>query len=275
LFGDDDETADMCACRLVTASSPSFSLEEFRVRYPTAALLWLPREGQVLARFTGPNVWWWLHQACKVRSPEPDADKVYWHLSRNSLNAVLRASLDRFGVAILVRDAKRLAVCNVQCQEASGFDCACSCLGQEHGSAGGREWVEVGDSSQMLLAEGHLRVVRVLLAPSGTADQPRLYANELVNQQYTTLPSQRSERRWPKAHEFICASCATEQARVWDHCHRHGYVRAPLCNPCNTRDWRGWAIEYGRTTPLENVDMSYHRNCPWYGHQGREGPCTA
>ncbi|WP_407942534.1 endonuclease domain-containing protein [Nocardia salmonicida] len=28
---------------------------------------------------------------------------------------------------------------------------------------------------------------------------------------------------------------------MWDHCHAHGYVRAPLCEPCSTRHWSGGA----------------------------------
>ena len=32
---------------------------------------------------------------------------------------------------------------------------------------------------------------------------------------------------WPLAARFMCAGCLGARARVWDHCHTHGFVRAP------------------------------------------------
>ncbi|MEU2835349.1 endonuclease domain-containing protein [Streptomyces lavendulae] len=37
-----------------------------------------------------------------------------------------------------------------------------------------------------------------------------------------------------KAAGWTCAVCRTAPAAVLDHCHEHGYVRAPLCASCNT-----------------------------------------
>ncbi|MFE2778497.1 endonuclease domain-containing protein [Streptomyces massasporeus] len=33
---------------------------------------------------------------------------------------------------------------------------------------------------------------------------------------------------------WACAVCRTAPAIVLDHCHEHGYVRAPVCQSCNT-----------------------------------------
>lgn len=33
---------------------------------------------------------------------------------------------------------------------------------------------------------------------------------------------------------WACAVCRTAPATVLDHCHEHGYVRAPVCQSCNT-----------------------------------------
>ncbi|MGW7201813.1 endonuclease domain-containing protein [Streptomyces chryseus] len=34
----------------------------------------------------------------------------------------------------------------------------------------------------------------------------------------------------------MCAVCGTAPAAVVDHCHEHGYVRAPVCHSCNTHE---------------------------------------
>nr|WP_237297345.1 endonuclease domain-containing protein [Streptomyces sp. 3211] len=34
----------------------------------------------------------------------------------------------------------------------------------------------------------------------------------------------------------MCAVCVTASAAVLDHCHEHGYIRAPVCLSCNTRE---------------------------------------
>ncbi|MEU8718265.1 endonuclease domain-containing protein [Streptomyces sp. NPDC048663] len=35
---------------------------------------------------------------------------------------------------------------------------------------------------------------------------------------------------------WACAVCRTAPATVLDHCHEHGYVRAPVCQSCNTQE---------------------------------------
>ncbi|MFE2553642.1 endonuclease domain-containing protein [Streptomyces sp. NPDC059355] len=37
-----------------------------------------------------------------------------------------------------------------------------------------------------------------------------------------------------KVAGWTCAVCRTAPAAVLDHCHEHGYVRAPVCSSCNT-----------------------------------------
>lgn len=64
-----------------------------------------------------------------------------------------------------------------------------------------------------------------------------------------------------------------ERASVWDHCHTHGFVRAPLCNRCNTRNWRGWRPQHGRATHSRNFDGSYYGWCP--KHAGSVRQCSA
>lgn len=39
----------------------------------------------------------------------------------------------------------------------------------------------------------------------------------------------------------------------------HGYVRAPLCGPCNTWHWAGWGYDVRLS---KKADMSYLKLCP-------------
>ncbi|WP_440103722.1 endonuclease domain-containing protein [Streptosporangium sp. H16] len=76
------------------------------------------------------------------------------------------------------------------------------------------------------------------------------------------------------ASRFMCTGCMSARARVWDHCHTHEFVRAPLCNPCNTRHWSGWQPQHGRAPRSRNIDTSYYRWCPFYGEE-QLGKCSA
>lgn len=41
---------------------------------------------------------------------------------------------------------------------------------------------------------------------------------------------------YQQASGWLCAVCHRAPASVLDHCHEHGYVRAPVCPSCNTRE---------------------------------------
>ncbi|WP_406445904.1 endonuclease VII domain-containing protein [Streptomyces sp. NBC_00631] len=98
-----------------------------------------------------------------------------------------------------------------------------------------------------------------------------VYAGELAGERYCV--DRIGRQNWPTAAQFMCASCMTARATVWDHCHTHGFVRAPLCNRCNTRHWRGWRPQYGRAPHSRNLDDSYYRLCPRHTDTWRQ--CSA
>lgn len=220
----------------------------------------VPRRGGIMARF--PYVKdnrKWLKDTCRVKSPEYDNNSKHWTLSRNSLRAVIAGSIDRFGGVELYRDVSALSKCDIRCQQARGYDCDCSCYGENHGTESGG-WIARGEFA--LIADmGDVRRVKLTYSCRMSEGDPRIYHGELYGRQYSTDMTARE--RWPLATAFVCTSCLTRRATVWDHCHTHGYVRAPLCNKCNTRRWEGWVIKLGRTTPDENVDMSYYDYCAY------------
>ncbi|MFD7033144.1 endonuclease domain-containing protein [Streptomyces sp. NPDC059917] len=62
----------------------------------------------------------------------------------------------------------------------------------------------------------------------------RPYAGEWDGQLYSVLSRRAGTAR--KVAGWACAVCRTAPATVLDHCHEHGYVRAPVCQSCNTRE---------------------------------------
>ncbi|MFE2579019.1 endonuclease domain-containing protein [Streptomyces sp. NPDC059378] len=71
-------------------------------------------------------------------------------------------------------------------------------------------------------------------SPRSTAAVPRPYDGELEGRLYSVLSRQPGTSR--QVAGWTCAVCRTAPAAVLDHCHEHGYVRAPLCRSCNTQE---------------------------------------
>lgn len=230
-----------------------------------AAKIWLPQEGQVVAKIPPrKGNYRWLHQTLGIRSPNLEGDR--WHLPRNCLIKLVTAAIDRYGYVAVYRDMSKLSRCTRMCLEAMGMECDCSCLGSHHGESNSGNWFEsVGDAVVADLGEGFRTMV--VYGPKGADGGAQIYRGELQGQHYCV--SRTGRRDWPKAACFMCAGCVTERAQVWDHCHTHGFVRAPLCNPCNTRYWGGWQPAYGRAGPSRNLDTTYYRWCPEHNAGGR------
>ncbi len=75
---------------------------------------------------------------------------------------------------------------------------------------------------------------RQTTSPEGptASPRPRPYGRELEGQLYSVLSRKPGTSR--RVAEWACAVCGTASAAVLDHCHEHGYVRAPVCQSCNT-----------------------------------------
>ncbi|SCD43437.1 endonuclease domain-containing protein [Streptomyces sp. SA3_actG] len=229
-------------------------------------MLWLPREGEVVAKLPprkGNRAW--LHHTVGIRSPKFAGDR--WTLPRSSLSRLLMAAIDRYGTVVLCRDMNRLSKCNRTCLEAVGTECQCSCLGLSHGQDSQHWYTSVGDAA--VADFGEFKRAAVTYTPKGSDLNATLYNGELKDTLYRV--DRASRRHWPQATRFMCAGCLTTPASVWDHCHTHGFVRAPLCNPCNTRHWHGWHPRHGRATANNNLDDSYYAWCPDHDR----GTCSA
>ncbi|ADI06761.1 hypothetical protein SBI_03640 [Streptomyces bingchenggensis BCW-1] len=75
---------------------------------------------------------------------------------------------------------------------------------------------------------------RQTTSPEGPTASPRPYNGELEGQLYSVLSRKPGTSR--RVAGWACAVCRTTPAAVLDHCHEHGYVRAPVCQSCNTQE---------------------------------------
>ena len=71
------------------------------------------------------------------------------------------------------------------------------------------------------------------ICPDCRTTTPRPYKGELDGQVYSVLSKKRAVL---EVSRWTCAVCQEAPACVIDHCHEHSYVRAPLCQSCNTRE---------------------------------------
>ncbi|MFF4185260.1 endonuclease domain-containing protein [Streptomyces sp. NPDC001691] len=75
---------------------------------------------------------------------------------------------------------------------------------------------------------------RQATSPERPATALRPYHGELSGQLYSALSRKPGFSR--QVATWLCAVCGSAAASVLDHCHEHGYARAPLCQSCNTQE---------------------------------------
>ncbi|WP_030187684.1 endonuclease domain-containing protein [Streptomyces sp. NRRL S-813] len=84
----------------------------------------------------------------------------------------------------------------------------------------------------------HQQVPALGSRPTTSPDCPtaplRPYNGELQGHLYSVLSRKPGTSR--RVAGWACAVCRTTPATVLDHCHEHGYVRAPVCQSCNTQE---------------------------------------
>ncbi|MFJ5031188.1 endonuclease domain-containing protein [Streptomyces sp. NPDC088560] len=103
------------------------------------------------------------------------------------------------------------------------------------------QWVQAARTRQASAAvtepPSRLRQVqdadgRQTTSPECSTARLRPYNGELEGQLYSILSRKPGTSR--RVAGWACAVCRTAPAAVLDHCHEHGYVRAPVCQSCNT-----------------------------------------
>lgn len=80
-------------------------------------------------------------------NPRFDEKGKYWELAYDRLDEMVKILAIHFGSVILMQPIRHKQVCARTCMEAQGFECECSCLGENHGSQNmNSSWYEVYDT---------------------------------------------------------------------------------------------------------------------------------
>jgi hypothetical protein len=89
---------------------------------------------------------------------KPHWNKRYkcWETPYAWLNALVRRLLSRYGRLYLIQPHKVLEICAPACWNATGFECDCSCMGQNHGSQSGAGWYVISESFALRWQEREL-----------------------------------------------------------------------------------------------------------------------
>ena len=95
------------------------------------------------------------------RSHEPirNTEGNYWELPYSRLNELVEILAKKFGSVILMQPVRHKQVCAKACMEAMGFECECSCLGENHGSRNmDSSWFEINDTYAVNYGEDEVSV---------------------------------------------------------------------------------------------------------------------
>ncbi|MFJ5220914.1 endonuclease domain-containing protein [Streptomyces sp. NPDC088354] len=100
----------------------------------------------------------------------------------------------------------------------------------------------------------------------------RPYTRELEGLLYSALSKKRSSL---EVSGWRCAVCQEAAASVIDHCHEHGYVRAPVCQACNTRERPNYLYRNDIYVTDRYVSLFHSHAQDWLRHWHRCPGCRA
>ncbi|GFH34451.1 recombinase [Streptomyces pacificus] len=102
---------------------------------------------------------------------------------------------------------------------------------------------------------------------------PRAYHGELQGHVYSVLSRRPGISR--KVAGWMCALCRTAPASVLDHCHEHGYVRAPVCHSCNAQERPDRLYDNDIRVADHYTPLFHTRAADWLRHWHRCPGCRA
>jgi hypothetical protein len=87
----------------------------------------------------------WLQNGRRL-SPDWIASKKYWELPKAWFNDFVERSLAKYGKVYVIQPYREQEKCAPACQNATGHECQCSCMGLYHGAGNDGSWFEVSDT---------------------------------------------------------------------------------------------------------------------------------
>ena len=99
----------------------------------------------------------WLRPNEQSRRPRWNNCERCWEVPRSWLDSVVMHVVLRFGSAYLVQPYRRMEKCAPACWNATGFQCECSCMGQNHGEGQpSGKWYVISDACAIRWGEQEL-----------------------------------------------------------------------------------------------------------------------
>ena len=106
--------------------------EKIRVRFPTKSSYhdWFMADQDWVAGIGKSDPHWNRQLKC-------------WELPKSWFNKFVVATLEHFGQLYVIQPYREYEVCAPACQNATGHECQCSCMGEHHGTGGDSSWFEI------------------------------------------------------------------------------------------------------------------------------------
>ena len=76
----------------------------------------------------------WLQNGRRTQPEWIGGKEAYWDLPKAWFNDFVDRALERFGKVYIIQPYREKEICARACQEASGHECQCSCMGANHGT---------------------------------------------------------------------------------------------------------------------------------------------
>jgi hypothetical protein len=87
----------------------------------------------------------WLQNGRRML-PTWIASKKYWELPKAWFNDFVERSLAQYGKVYIIQPYREQEKCAPACQNATGHECQCSCMGLHHGAGNDGSWFEVSEA---------------------------------------------------------------------------------------------------------------------------------
>jgi len=101
---------------------------------------------KIRVRMPGPQSVSWVQNGRRIAPVWVGGEIRYWELPKAWFNDFVDRALQRYGRVYIIQPFREQEICAPACQNASGHECQCSCMGANHGAGNDGSWFEVSDT---------------------------------------------------------------------------------------------------------------------------------